>query len=166
MHISREHLDVSQRLFFRLCSSARIRYLFLFNFYRLKTDKMWHTNKQTQFQKLLIFVTHIGPQLTFQSKWSFFYANWTLHVTHTVIQLKVIIFRYLCGVTTDLHATGWESDHFSWLTLGHNCSSWHSMRKWSFFVAYAGSQLTFMTQHEKMIIFRYECGVTTDLLDV
>ena len=32
--------------------------------------------------------------------------------------------------------------------------------------AYAGSQLTFMTQHEKVIIFRYERRVTTDLLDV
>ena len=40
------------------------------------------------------------------------------------------------------------------------------MRKCSFFVTYAGSQLTFMTQHEKVIIFRYERGFTTDLLDV
>ena len=35
-----------------------------------------------------------------------------------------------------------------------------------FFVTYAGSQLTFMTQHKKVIIFRYLRGVTTDLLDV
>ena len=40
------------------------------------------------------------------------------------------------------------------------------MRKWSFFVTHAGSQLTFMTQDEKVIIFRYPRGVTTDLLDV
>ena len=47
-----------------------------------------------------------------------------------------------------------ESDH------------WHSMRKWWFFVTYTGSQLTFMTQHEKVMIFRDLRGVTTDLLDV
>ena len=29
-----------------------------------------------------------------------------------------------------------------------------------------GSQLTFMTQHEKVMIFRHVGGVTTDLLDV
>ena len=89
---------------------------------------------------------------------------------HGVVQLKVIIFRGLRGVTTDLHDTAWESDHFSWLTYtgsqltfmtqnekaiifcdlltrGHNWPSWHSMRKWSFFVTYLH-------------------GVTTDLLDV
>ena len=36
---------------------------------------------------------------------------------------------------------------------------------WSFFVTYAGSQLTFMTQHEKVIIFRGLRGVTIDLHD-
>ena len=34
------------------------------------------------------------------------------------------------------------------------------------FVTYAGSQLTFMTQNEKVLIFRYPRKVTTDLLDV
>ena len=52
-------------------------------------------------------------------------------------------FRYLSGVTSDLQDTAWESDHFSSLTRGHKWPSWHSMRKWSFFVTYAGSQLTF-----------------------
>ena len=42
----------------------------------------------------------------------------------------------------------------------------HGMRKCSFFVTNAGSQLTFMTQNEKVIIFRDQRGVTTDLLDV
>ena len=45
--------------------------------------------------------------------------------------------------------TEWESDHFSLPTRGHNWPSWHRMRKWSFFVTHAGSQLTFMTQDEK-----------------
>ena len=58
-----------------------------------------------------------------------------------------------------------KSAHFSWLTWGHNWPSWHSMRKWSFFVTYAGSQMTFMTQNEKVHIFR-DFRVTTDLLDV
>ena len=40
-----------------------------------------------------------------------------------------------------------KSDHFSLLT-------------------YAGSQLTFMTLNEKVLIFRHVGGVTTDLLDV
>ena len=40
------------------------------------------------------------------------------------------------------------------------------MRKWSFFFTHVGSQLTFMTQDEKVIIIRYPRGVTTDLLDV
>ena len=40
----------------------------------------------------------------------------------------------------------------------------HSLRKWWFFVTYAGSQLTFM--NEKVKIFRHLRGVTTDLLDV
>ena len=31
---------------------------------------------------------------------------------------------------------------------------------------FGDSQLTFMTQHEKVIIFRHLRGVTTDLLDV
>ena len=53
-----------------------------------------------------------------------------------------------------IHDTAWESDHFSSVTQGHNWPSWYSMRKWSFFVSNAGSQLTFMTQHEKVIIFR------------
>ena len=66
---------------------------------------------------------------------------------------------------TDLHDTAWESDDFSSHTRGHNWPSWHSMRKWWFFVTNAGSQLTFMTQHEKVMIFRYQRGVTTDLLD-
>ena len=39
-----------------------------------------------------------------------------------------------------------KSAHFSWLT-------------------YTGSQLTFMTQNEKVIIFRYQRRVTTDLHD-
>ena len=34
-----------------------------------------------------------------------------------------------------------------------------------FFVTYAGSQLTFMTQNEKVHIFRYLRGVTTDFHD-
>ena len=37
----------------------------------------------------------------------------------------------------------------------HSWPSWHRMRKWSFFVTNAGSQLTFMTQNEKVLIFRY-----------
>ena len=39
--------------------------------------------------------------------------------------------------------TEWESDHFLLPTRGHNWPSWHTMRKWSFFVTHAGSQLTF-----------------------
>ena len=35
----------------------------------------------------------------------------------------------------------------------------------SFFVSYAGSQLTLMTQNEKVHIFRYLRGVATDLHD-
>ena len=37
------------------------------------------------------------------------------------------------------------------------------MRKWWFSVTNTGSQLTFMTQNEKVIIFRDPRGVTTDL---
>ena len=40
------------------------------------------------------------------------------------------------------------------------------MRKCSFFVTQGGSQLTFITQNEKVLIFRYPRGVTTDLLDI
>ena len=78
---------------------------------------------------------------------------------------KVIIFCYPRVVTTDLHDTGWGKDHFSLPTQGHNWPSWHRMRKWSFFITHAGSKLTFMTQDEKVIIFRYPRGVTTDLYD-
>ena len=39
------------------------------------------------------------------------------------------------------------------------------MRKCSFFVTNAGSQLTFMTQNEKVMIFRDQRGATTDLHD-
>ena len=39
------------------------------------------------------------------------------------------------------------------------------VRNCSFFVTYAGSQLTFMTQNEKVLIFRYSRGVKTDLHD-
>ena len=39
---------------------------------------------------------------------------------HGVVQLKVIIFRGLRGVTTDLHDTAWESDDFSSRTRSHN----------------------------------------------
>ena len=53
--ISGENIWTFPCVSFRLWRSARIGYLFFFNFYRLKTDKMWHTNKQTPFQKLLIF---------------------------------------------------------------------------------------------------------------
>ena len=83
---------------------------------------------------------------------------------------QVLIFCHTHGVTTDHHGTEWESAHFSLLT-------------------YTGSQLTFMTQNEKVIIFRdlltrghnwpswhrmkkwsffmtYFHGVTTDLLYV
>lgn len=53
-------------------------------------------------------------------------------------------------------------------TRGHNWPSWHRMRKCSFFVSHAGShsQLTIMTQNEKVLIFRQPHGVKTDLLDV
>ena len=34
------------------------------------------------------------------------------------------------------------------------------------FVTNAGSQLTFITQNEKVLIFCYQRGVTTDILDV
>ena len=34
------------------------------------------------------------------------------------------------------------------------------------FITNAGSQLTFITQNEKVLIFCYQRGVTTDLLDV
>ena len=63
------------------------------------------------------------------------------------------------------HDTAWESAHFSLLMRGHNWPSWHRMRKCTFFVSYAGSQLTFMTENEKVHIFRYLRGVTTDLHD-
>ena len=53
--------------------------------------------------KWTFFVTYAGSQLTFMTQHE-----------------KVIIFRDLRGVTTELHDTAWESDHFSWLTRGHN----------------------------------------------
>ena len=59
-----------------------------------------------------------------------------------------------------------ESAHFSLVTQGHNWPSWHRMRKCSFFVTHVGSKLTYMTQNEKVLIFCYWRGVTTDLLDV
>ena len=34
------------------------------------------------------------------------------------------------------------------------------------FITNAGSQLTFITQNEKVLIFCYQRGVTTDILDV
>ena len=58
---------------------------------------------------------------------------------------KRLFFRDLRGVTTNLH---------------------DSMRKWSFLVTYAGSQLTFMTQHEKIMTSRDLCEDTTHFLYV
>ena len=63
-----------------------------------------------------------------------------------------------------------------WKTMKNNLEPWKTMKnslepwkstwwKCSFFVSYAGSQLTFMTQNEKVLIFRYSRGVKTDLRD-
>ena len=92
----------------------------------------WH-----RMRKWWFFVTYAGSQLTFMTQ-----------------NEKVMIFCDPRGVKTDLHDTEWESDHFSWPTRGHNWPSWHRMREWWFFVTNAGSQLTFITQNEKVMIFR------------
>ena len=104
----------------------------------------WHSMRMWWF-----FVTYAGSQQTFMTQ-----------------RKKVIIFCHLRGVTTDLPDTAWECDDFLSLMRGQNWPSWHSMRKWWFFVIHAGSQLTIMTQNEKVMIFRHTRGVTTDLLDV
>ena len=61
------------------------------------------------------------------------------HEKQTWNHEKVLIFRDQRGVTTDLHVE-WESAHFLWPTRGHNWPSC-GMRKCSFFVTNAGSQL-------------------------
>ena len=55
-----------------------------------------------------------------------------------------------------------------WKTMKNNLEPWKTnlVRKRSFFVTNAGSQLTFITQNEKVLIFCYQRGVTTDILDV
>ena len=60
------------------------------------------------------------------------------------------------------HEKPWKTNLEPWQTMKNRPPS----KKWSFFVTHAGSQLTIMTQNEKVLILRHPRGVTTDLLDV
>ena len=83
--------------------------------------------------------------------------------------IHLLIFEYFW--TTRSCAALWAAD-LDWIIgSGYSLGGYileknHEKPTCLFFVTYAGSQLTFMTQNEKVHIFRYLRGVTTDLLDV
>ena len=96
------------------------------------------------------------------------------HIIEGFLQQHFGIFartlQYFCNFilhfcnTFHLH---WGSTALLWSKKRHVTNTRHQptsgMRKWWFFVTNAGSQLTFMTQNEKVMIFHDQRGVTTDL---
>ena len=92
-------------------------------------------------------------------------VTYLFHINYIVSCIKVLETYWQRYDNSSVLDTAWERDHFSLLTRGLNRPSGRSLRKWSFFVTNRGSQQTYRTQLEKVIIFRYWWGVPTDPQD-